>query len=89
MLRANEPQSPMRPRSLGNLLNMILFLLGGSHDTLPLDCTSPLGELDLAQIILTRWGNLVPWCWTTWSDQRIANVECITRLVSCFSIHLE
>lgn len=39
-------------------------------------------DLDLAQTILVRWGNLIPWAWSVWDDQRFAGLECIIDLVS-------
>jgi hypothetical protein len=43
---------------------------------------------DLAQTILVKWGNLVPWAWSVWDDQRFAGLEYITDLVSCCSHRL-
>lgn len=77
-----EPQSPMRPQALGCLLNMIGFVL---NEHLIFNVSSritTLLELDTPQIILLRWGNVVPWCWSTWKDPRIANTENVTQLVS-------
>jgi hypothetical protein len=39
-------------------------------------------DLDLAQTILVRWGDLVPWSWSLWDNQHTAGLECITHLVS-------
>lgn len=41
----------------------------------------PLEELDIAHVILLRWGNTVPWSWSTWNDQRNADTECIRSMV--------
>jgi hypothetical protein len=40
-----------------------------------------LPHLDPAQVIILGWGRVLPWCWMTWRDPRIANAECITHLV--------
>lgn len=32
--------------------------------------------------ICFRWGNLVPWCWRTWADRRLANCEVTITVVS-------
>jgi hypothetical protein len=42
----------------------------------------PWEKLDVAQVIMVRWGETVPWCWTVWDDQRTANAESIINLVS-------
>ncbi|KAG6846010.1 hypothetical protein H0H87_011058 [Tephrocybe sp. NHM501043] len=42
--------------------------------------TVPYDNLNSAQAILVKWGNLIAWSWATWNDQRIADVECITDL---------
>lgn len=31
--------------------------------------------------ICFRWGNLVPWCWRTWGDSRLANAEVTIAVV--------
>ncbi|KAG6836806.1 hypothetical protein H0H93_002828 [Arthromyces matolae] len=52
--------------------------------------TLPYTILDTAQAVLIKWGNLVPWSWSTWADQRMANVECIVdlRLLDRIMIHM-
>ena len=71
----------MRIQGLGHLLYLVQFILTGGfrdsdHSVLPYQ------HLDMAQTILIRWGELVPWCWRTWNDERAADFECIADLVS-------
>lgn len=72
----------MRPQALGCLLNMIGFVLNEHLAFVTSGCIIPLLELDVPQVILLRWGNVIPWCWSKWNDPRIANTENITQLVS-------
>lgn len=48
----------------------------------PTDSFMPVEHLDAPQTILLRWGNVVPWSWITWDDQRIANTAHLPCLVS-------
>lgn len=84
---ASEPLSPMKIQGLGYLLTILQVGLhgevgSGGHTTLPYE------HLNLAQTILVRWGNLVPWSWATWNDQRIAHVECVADLTITWLYHL-
>lgn len=54
------------------LLDMIMHSMSTS-------CESPLGSI--VRGICFRWGNLVPWCWRTWGDRRLANAEVIITVV--------
>lgn len=38
-------------------------------------------ELDPAQTILVKWGLTVPFCWTVWDKDKVADMEVITHLV--------
>jgi hypothetical protein len=53
-----------------------------TQDDSHLRLTTPPEGLDLAQSILVRWGETLPWCWSTWDDPRIVHVDIITYLVS-------
>ncbi|PPQ89410.1 hypothetical protein CVT25_002228, partial [Psilocybe cyanescens] len=66
----------LRPESLGHLLDLIWMIMGNDAGSFP-----PLEELDIAHVILLRWGNTVPWSWSTWNDQRNADTECIRSMV--------
>lgn len=35
----------------------------------------------IAQSVCLRWGKLVPWCWVSWADRRLANAEIVTTVV--------
>ena len=69
----------LRPEGFGYLLDLIKIIMGQSDTSFV-----PLEKLDAAQFTLLRWGNFIPWAWTTWNDQRIANAECLRSLV-CIS----
>ncbi|RDB28824.1 hypothetical protein Hypma_015376 [Hypsizygus marmoreus] len=87
--QVDRVQSPLRTWSLGSFLNIIQVVLHGSTARYSIhDKSLPYEHLDLAQTILVRWGEFVPWCWDTWDDQRIANVECITDLTSTWLYHM-
>lgn len=77
-----NPVDLLRPQSLGNLLDLIRLVMNPHYPDCILQLASPCEDLDLAQTILVRWGVTVSWCWSTWDDQRIANVEYITFFVS-------
>lgn len=66
----------LRPEALGNLLDLIWMIMGNDADSF-----LPLEELDIAHAILLRWGNTVPWSWSTWNDQRSAGAECLRSMV--------
>lgn len=72
---------PFRPHTLATLLTLIQFVMHSRHDSTTLDFAYPVEELDIAQTILVRWGETVPYCWTMWDDQRIAHMESISHLV--------
>jgi hypothetical protein len=65
-----------RPHTLATLLSLIQSVM---HSDCNLMC--PIEELDLAQTILVRWGETIPFCWTIWDDQRIAHMQSISHLV--------
>jgi hypothetical protein len=77
-----QVQSPLRPHSLAALLNLIQLVMHPNETVSTLQLVSPRVDLDLAQTIIVRWAETVPWSWATWDDQRIANAESITFLVS-------
>lgn len=68
--------SHLLPKGFGNVLGLIKFVLDQD-----LENFQPLETLDISQSILIFWGNVVPWSWTTWSDARIVNTECLRCLV--------
>jgi hypothetical protein len=68
--------SHLRPKDFGNVLGLIKFVLDQDPENF-----QPLETLDVSQSILIFWGNVVPWSWTTWSDARIVNTECLRCLV--------
>jgi hypothetical protein len=77
----------MRPQSLGYILDMIQFIM--YQPSAGFSWLSPhYPDLDLARTILVRWGDLVPWTWSIWDDQRVTGLECITYLVSVVVIIL-
>ena len=67
----------MRPRAYGFLLKLIILVMGEPYENhcIPLDSLSP------SQTLILRWGDVVPWAWRTWPDQRTANSEVIRLLV--------
>ncbi|KAF8078475.1 hypothetical protein FPV67DRAFT_56573 [Lyophyllum atratum] len=85
--QASKPLSPMRIHGLSYLLTILQLALHGNVGS----CGQTVllyEDLNLAQVILVRWGNLVPWSCATWHDQRIANVECIADLTITWLYHL-
>jgi hypothetical protein len=74
--------SHLLPEGFGHILEIIQTILGQSSSQL---CV--LERPDPAQCILLRWGNVVPWSWSTWSDQRLANTECLRSLVILSSFY--
>jgi len=82
---ADTPSLLLRPQSSGYILDMIQFIM--YQPSAGLSLLSPsYADLDLAQTILVRWGELVPWSWSIWDDQHVAGSECITYLVSAASM---
>ncbi|KAF8898595.1 hypothetical protein BD779DRAFT_22422 [Infundibulicybe gibba] len=80
--------SPLRPRSLGQLLLMIQAIFNFDRPDGRL-VVNPVENMNLPQIILIRWGKTVPWCWEMWEDQRIADVECTTTLSATWFFHVD
>jgi len=74
-----QDMAHLRPEGFGYLLDLINIIMGQSDASFV-----PLEKLDAAQFTLLRWGNFIPWAWSTWNDQRIANAECLRSLV-CIS----
>jgi hypothetical protein len=73
---------PLRPHSLGCLLNLIQNVMHPMDSICSLQLTLPPARLDPPQTLLLRWGDTVSWCWETWDDHRVANTETIVFLVS-------
>ena len=69
--------SNLRPDSYGYLLELIKIIINEDVAT-----RTPLENLDVPQAILLRWGNAVPWSWSTWDDLRVANTEYLRIVVS-------
>lgn len=69
---------PFRPHTLACLLDLIKIVMYPGDTIIP--------NLDLAQNILLRWGGTVPWCWSVWDDQRVADAAFIVSLV-CHQIN--
>lgn len=83
---ADSPSLLTRPQSLGYILDMIQFIMYQ-----PSAGFSWLSQhslvLDLAQTILVRWGDLVPWSWSLLDGHHIAGLECITHLTITWLYH--
>lgn len=75
--------SHLRPESFGHILEIIQIILGPSNCSLRV-----LERPDSAQYILLRWGDVIPWSWSTWNDQRVANTECLRALVTISSYYI-
>lgn len=69
--------SPLWPKTLGRLLDLIEFSM--TEDSSP--SLIPCGNLNESQVILLRWGEVVPWTWVMWRDGRLWNSEQIRFLV--------
>ncbi|KAJ7139919.1 hypothetical protein C8R44DRAFT_765765 [Mycena epipterygia] len=79
--------SQLRPHTLGCLLNILQNVIHPNDSVSSLELASPPDDLDPAQLILLRWGDTVSWCWETWDDHRVANVESIVFLTSMWLLH--
>jgi hypothetical protein len=69
--------SNLRPDGYGYLLELIKIIISEDIATY-----TPPENLDVPQTILLRWGNAVPWSWSTWDDLRVANTEYLRVMVS-------
>ena len=69
--------SNLRPDGYGYLLELIKIIINEDVAT-----RTPPENLDVPQTILLRWGNAVPWSWSTWDDLRVANTEYLRVMVS-------
>ena len=69
--------SNLRPDGYGYLLELIKIIINEDVAT-----RTPPENLDVPQAILLRWGNAVPWSWSTWDDLRVANTEYLRVVVS-------
>lgn len=67
----------LRPEGYRHLLDLIRAVLNQATDSY-----MPIEWLDLAQAIILYWGNVLPWSWSTWNDQRIADTEYLSALVN-------
>ncbi|KAF8167962.1 hypothetical protein B0H34DRAFT_39411 [Crassisporium funariophilum] len=76
--------SSLRPKGFGCLLDLIRIVLNQD-----LQSYAPLETLDVAQMILLRWGAVTPWSWSTWGDHRVGNSECLLSLTSTWLYHLD
>ncbi|KAL0575982.1 hypothetical protein V5O48_005982 [Marasmius crinis-equi] len=93
-VRQCQTSSPLRPRTLGNLLEYLHSVLKPSNlesdRTLGGDAvwlSSPFEVLDAPQALLLRWRETVLWCWKTWNDSRIANSDIVICLTAQWLYH--
>ncbi|KIK06854.1 hypothetical protein K443DRAFT_229631 [Laccaria amethystina LaAM-08-1] len=77
--------SPLWPKTLGRLLDLIEFSM--TQDSSP--SLIPCGNLNESQVILLRWGEVVPWTWVMWRDGRSWNSEQIRFLTSMWFFHMD
>lgn len=77
--------SPLWPKTLGRLLDLIEFSM--TQDSSP--SLIPCGKLNESQVILLRWGEVVPWAWVMWRDGRLWNSEQIRFLTSMWFFHMD
>ncbi|TEB39241.1 hypothetical protein FA13DRAFT_458727 [Coprinellus micaceus] len=75
--------SPMRPRSFGFLLEVMITVLGHPSN----EAILPLQSITPAQHLCLRWGKVVPWTWSVWQDRRAANSEAVVFLTSTWFYH--
>ncbi|KAF9532068.1 hypothetical protein CPB83DRAFT_56457 [Crepidotus variabilis] len=73
----------LRPDGFGHILDIIQTIMQPEGTLFP-----PLDELDVAQCVLVRWGEFVPWTWSIWNDPRTANSEVLRFLTSTWLYHL-
>ncbi|PBL00741.1 hypothetical protein ARMGADRAFT_1160030 [Armillaria gallica] len=76
-----EKRLPSRPLTLGYLLDLIQVVMHPDDAIATSSIVTPPGDLDVAQTILVRWGDTIPWSWETWDDSRLANSQVIVFLV--------
>ncbi|THU91755.1 hypothetical protein K435DRAFT_224660 [Dendrothele bispora CBS 962.96] len=81
----SSAQSPLKPRTFGNLLELISVIVGHGESVE----LGAIVHLDAAQNILFRWSNIVPWSWKTWDDPRVAGSDCIVRLTATWLYHVD
>ncbi|KJA29271.1 hypothetical protein HYPSUDRAFT_504865 [Hypholoma sublateritium FD-334 SS-4] len=74
----------LRPEGHRHLLDLIRAVLNQATDSY-----MPIEWLDLAQAIILYWGNVLPWSWSTWDDQRIADTEYLSALTATWLYHLD
>ncbi|KAF9569706.1 hypothetical protein CPC08DRAFT_6196 [Agrocybe pediades] len=70
--------SKLRPEGSRYLLDLIRAVMKDEQESSSLHI---LGDLDTAQTILLKWGDVMPWSWSTWDDQRIAHTENLRLMV--------
>ncbi|KAJ8084168.1 hypothetical protein PM082_002935 [Marasmius tenuissimus] len=85
--RLSEDFSPLRPRTMGNLLDYLYCILNPEHMGGTTWLTSPIEALDASQKVLIRWRETVLWCWKKWDDSRIANSDIVTCLTAQWLYH--
>ncbi|ESK98335.1 hypothetical protein Moror_85 [Moniliophthora roreri MCA 2997] len=81
---------PLRPRTMGALLDLLHVILepqgNASANVVPW-LSTPLESLDMPQALLLRWKSTVLWCWRTWNDSRLANVDGVVWLTVKWLYH--
>ncbi|KAI0318483.1 hypothetical protein OF83DRAFT_943770 [Amylostereum chailletii] len=79
-----------RPYVQSLLLHMVRSILDPERIPVVVPCVlSPPKTLDWAQTILCRWAHLPSWCWSTWTDPRLAEMEIISLLTASWLYHSE
>ena len=97
MIDSGQRQStvaPFQPCTQAMMLRQIARVLEyGDPDQSPTPSLQPVIQQDTPQIVLTRWGMVLPWCWGVWNDERLVDHNVIESfvclpycsLIFCFS----
>ncbi|CCM00910.1 uncharacterized protein FIBRA_02956 [Fibroporia radiculosa] len=82
-------RSTYRPCTHANLLRLIRRVMCPvDTDFSENHLTTPCPALDTSQTIMLRWGWVLSWCWSSWDDPRLADIEVIDYMAATWLYHI-
>ncbi|KAJ3554696.1 hypothetical protein NM688_g2967 [Phlebia brevispora] len=87
-LRPTHVSCPLRPHTAATLLSFIGCVMGYEQTNTQNSSIYMTQEPDIAQWIVLRWSEVIPWMWTVWNDERIVDYNVIESTTQLWLSHI-